>query len=149
MSIVKMNWGARIALLYIGFVAIIVTLVVGSMRQSFDLVAPDYYSQEIKYQQVIDAGKNQAALSSPVALHADASNVTIEFPADFKGKEIAGEIDFYSPVSTAMDKHVPIQVSNNLMTVSRTLLHNTAYNVKMSWKADGKDYYQETALTLH
>ncbi len=148
MSIMKMNWGARIAILYGGFVAIIVTLVVGSMHQSFDLVSPDYYSQEIKYQQVIDAGKNQAALSSPVSVHADQQNVVIQFPAEFHGKEVTGDIDFYSPVSTSMDKHVPIQVNNNAMAIARNTLHTTSYNVKISWKADGKAYYQETDLTL-
>lgn len=148
MSIMKMNWGARIAILYGGFVAIIVTLVVGSMHQSFDLVSPDYYSQEIKYQQVIDAGKNQAALSSPVSVHADQQNVVIQFPAEFLGKEVTGDIDFYSPVSASLDKHVPIQVSNNAMVIARNTLHTTSYNVKISWRADGKAYYQQTDLTL-
>ncbi|MBW7914094.1 MAG: FixH family protein [Taibaiella sp.] len=71
MSTMKFGWGSRIALLYGGFVVLIAALVTGSMRQDFDLVADDYYQQEIAYQNVLDAGKNQSALSAPVRVYAN------------------------------------------------------------------------------
>ena len=77
MSAVKLNWGTRITVLYLGFVALIVFLVAGSMRQSFDLVSPDYYQKELEYQSVIEAGKNQAAVSSPVKVIPNADFVMI------------------------------------------------------------------------
>ena len=61
-----MNWGARIALLYGGFVVLIVVLVTKSMREDFDLVSADYYNKELAYQNVIEAAKEQATLSEPV-----------------------------------------------------------------------------------
>jgi hypothetical protein len=148
MSVLKMNWGAKIALLYAGFVALIVALVAGSMRQDFDLVTPDYYGQEIKYQQVIDAGKNQAALSSPVSIHANEMAVTIEFPTEFAEKVLKGNIHFYSPVNAAWDKTININTSNNAMTIQRSELKTTNYTIKLDWEADGKKYYQETTINL-
>ncbi|OSZ82409.1 hypothetical protein CAP35_03815 [Chitinophagaceae bacterium IBVUCB1] len=148
MSVLKMNWGAKIALLYAGFVALIVVLVAGSMRQDFDLVTPDYYGQEIKYQQVIDAGKNQAALSSPVSIHANETVVTIEFPNEFAEKVLKGNIHFYSPVNAAWDKTVNINTVNNAMTIQRSELKTSNYTIKLDWEADGKKYYQETTLNL-
>ncbi len=149
MSVMKINWGAKIALLYGGFVALIVVLVAGSMRQDFDLVAPDYYSQEIKYQQVIDAGKNQAALSSPVSVHANETMVSIDFPAEFANKTMNGTIQFYSPVNAAWDKTVKMENTSNSVSVPRSELHSTTYTIKINWEADGKKYYQETSLNLH
>lgn len=149
MSVMKINWGAKIALLYGGFVALIVVLVAGSMRQDFDLVAPDYYSQEIKYQQVIDAGKNQASLSAPVSVHANETTVTVDFPVEFANKTLTGNIQFYSPVNAAWDKSVKLDVTGNSITIPRNELHATAYTIKMNWEADGKKYYQETSLNLH
>jgi nitrogen fixation protein FixH len=149
MSIVKINWGARIAVLYGGFVVIIVLLVAGSMRQSFDLVAPDYYGQEIKYQQVIDAGKNSAALSTPVIVKTDNNQVVIDFPKDFAGKVLSGTVQFYSPVNASWDKSFPINTNDNDVIVARDLLKPTTYKVKMNWSCEGKQYYQESEINLH
>lgn len=149
MSVMKINWGAKIALLYGGFVALIVVLVAGSMRQDFDLVSPDYYSQEIKYQQVIDAGKNQAALSAPVSVHANETMVSIDFPVEFANKTMNGTVQFYSPVNAAWDKTVKMTNTGNSISVPRSELHSTTYTIKMNWEADGKKYYQETSLNLH
>ncbi len=148
MSVMKINWGAKIALLYGGFVVLIVMLVAGSMRQDFDLVTPDYYGQEIKYQQVIDAGKNQATLSAPVVIHANATDVMIEFPSEFADKVVKGDVHFYSPVNASWDKTFNINIANNSMTVQRSELRNTNYTIKLNWEADGKKYYQETTLNL-
>jgi hypothetical protein len=148
MSVMKINWGTRIAILYGGFVILIVVLVAGSMRQSFDLVAPDYYGQEIKYQQVIDASKNQSALSAPASIYAGAQTVTIDFPAEFIGKEIMGNVQFYSAVNAAWDKVIHINASNNTMVIPRQGLHNANYKIKLTWNSEGKEYYQETDLNL-
>lgn len=149
MSTIKINWGARIAVLYGGFVALIVILVAGSMRQDFDLVSKDYYSEEIKYQQVIDAGKNQATLSAPVSVHANETMVSIDFPSEFANKTLTGNIQFYAPVNAAWDKSVKLDMAGNSITIPRSELHATAYTIKMNWEADGKKYYQETSLNLH
>ncbi len=148
MSTVKMSWGTRIALLYGGFVVLIVTLVASSMRQSFDLVAPDYYGQEIKYQEVIDAGKNQSALSAPVSLQVTPSNITVNFPTEFKDKALVGTVLFYSPVHAAWDKEIAIAASNNTMEIARNVLPGNYYKVKLKWEADGKKYYQESEVSL-
>jgi nitrogen fixation protein FixH len=148
MSIIKLSWGSRIAILYIGFVALIVFLVVGSMRQSFDLVAPDYYDQELKYQDVIDAGKNQTALSAPASVTANENTVRIVFPQEFKGKIIKGTAQFYSPVNSAWDRHFDLTTIDNSMVIARTAIQQTRYKVKISWQADGKNYYQESEINL-
>ena len=49
-----MNWGKRIAIGYGAFVVFILALVVMAFQQDFDLVADDYYEQEIAYQERID-----------------------------------------------------------------------------------------------
>ncbi|MBS1773168.1 MAG: FixH family protein [Bacteroidetes bacterium] len=149
MSTLKLSWGTRIALLYGSFVVLIVILVAGSMRQSFDLVTPDYYSQEIKYQQVIDADKNLSQLSSKAKMDVTANDVVISFPAEFGGKTLNGTVQFYSPIKTAWDKKMNLAVTNNTMTVPRQQLQPTTYTVKLSWVADGKNYYQETDINLH
>lgn len=148
MSIIKLNWGTRIAFLYGGFVVLIVILVAGSMRQSFDLVTPDYYSQEIKYQDVINADKNLSALSDKVNVTVEQSQIVLSFPKEFEGKSITGNVLFYSPVNSAWDKKMNLAMNDNRMTVSKSLLNTTSYTLKLSWQADGKQYYQEAELNI-
>jgi hypothetical protein len=143
-----MNWGARIAMLYIGFVGLIVALVWGSMRQSFDLVSGDYYQEELKYQDVIEAGKNQAALSAPVAIQQDAASVSLILPKDLADKTISGSAHFYSAVNKEWDKEFALNGSN-VFTFSKADLHKTNYQLKLKWKVDGKDYYQENTVSIN
>ncbi len=145
----KIGWGWKIALLYTVFAVSMITLVIASSRQKFDLVSKDYYKDEIAYQNVMDAAKNGAGLSSPVAIHANGHSVVVEFPNDFTGKTITGSILFYSPVNAAWDKDVKIAAANNVADIPRALLHNTVYKVKINCEVDGKKYYQESELALH
>lgn len=145
----QINWGAKVAILYLSFVALIVTLVVSSMHQKFDLVSKDYYKQEIEYQRVIDASKNQAALSAPVAITKSGNEVIVNFPQDFKNKSISGTIQFYSPIDASMDKQFNIAALNNSMAINDKELRKTKYKVKLSWQADGKNYYQESDINMN
>ena len=54
-----MNWGNKIMLSFSVFVAIIITMVVVSMKQDVFLVSEDYYDKEVKYQNQIDKMKKQ------------------------------------------------------------------------------------------
>jgi len=145
----KINWGVKIVILYCGFVALIVTLVVASMHQHFDLVSANYYDEEVAYQKVINAGKNDASLSSPIDVHANDSNVIIDFPAELNGVATSGGIQFYSPVNSAWDKDFPAKIVGHSMHIDRSELRNTKYVLKIDLTAAGKKYYQETEINLH
>lgn len=144
----KLSWGKRIAILYLGFVALIVILVTGSMRQSFDLVSKDYYAQEIAYQKTIDAGRNQAALSAPVTVIADAQNILISFPPEFENRVLNADLHFYSPVSASLDKKFSLSAEHSMLKVARADVPRANYKLKINWESEGKNYYQETEVNL-
>ncbi|HRO41591.1 MAG TPA: FixH family protein [Flavipsychrobacter sp.] len=148
MSTMKISWGTRVAVLYGGFVVLMVTLVTLAMKQDFQLVSKDYYQKEIQYQEVIDAGKNQATLSAPVVFKANSEAVTIALPEEFAEKIVTGNVEFYAPVDAKFDAKFALQLESNSMSIPRTSLHPTKYQVKINWEAEGKKYYQETTLNL-
>ena len=53
----KIHWGYKIMIVYLFFVVGMVVLVIKSTMQKFELVQPDYYADELKYQTVIDASQ--------------------------------------------------------------------------------------------
>ena len=144
----KLSWGKRVAILYLGFVALMVVLVAGSMRQSFELVAPDYYAQEIAYQKTIDAAKNGSALSAPVKIEVDEAKLSIILPAEFKDKVSEADVHFYSPVSSKLDKKLKVTTLDAVIVISRKELARANYNIKISWTCDSKHYYQEITKDL-
>ena len=145
----KIGWGWKIAILYSGFVILILTLVIGANRQHFDLVSKDYYDAELGYQKVLDAGKNQTALSHPLNIHADANSVVIDFPDEFKSQALTGNIQFYAPVNAEWDRNFKINAKDNTVSIARSALKNTRYTIKISCSVDGKSYYQESEIYLH
>ena len=145
----KLSWGWKIMIVYGGFVILILSMVIASNRQHFDLVSKDYYEEEIAYQKVIDAGKNQSCLSQPLGIHANDKMVVIDFPAEFKDKVLSGTVQFYSPVNSDWDRNYKITSQNNGLTIDRTALRNTRYTIKISCTVDGENYYQESEILLH
>lgn len=148
MSMIKLNWGAKIALLYLGFVAIIAALVIGSMRQSSELVSNDYYNQELKYQSVLDAAKNQAGLAAPVAYAITGKQLLLQFPETFKNKELKGTVKFYSAANSSWDMEMNILCADGHVALNIDMLKATTYTMKISWTADGKEYYQENKINI-
>jgi hypothetical protein len=100
-----MNWGHKIIIVFVVFAAGILTLVTKSMRTKIDMVTPDYYGEELKYQQVIDGKQNAAALSSAVIVTQPEEGVMLTFPPELQGKAITGKLTFYRPSDSGKDIH--------------------------------------------
>jgi len=145
---IKLGWGWKIAVLYSAFVVMMVTLVVASSRQKIDLVSADYYKDEVAFQKVIDADRNQAQLKGTLVIHADSSTVRVDFPAEFVGKAIKGNITFYNPQAQELDSKVAINSADLTTTINRNQLKKTVYTLKIAYAVDGKEYYKEQELNL-
>ncbi len=145
----KIGWGWKIMILYLGFMGMIIALVAASSNQKIDLVSKDYYKDEIAYQDVLNASKNQAGLATNPEVHANGQQVVIEFPAELAKQQLTGKVDFYAAVNKDWDKNFGITVADNKMVIERSALHNVIYQLKISYAVAGKQYYYETQLDLH
>lgn len=137
------NWGAKIAILYLGFVSLIVTLVVLSSMKKLDLVTADYYQQELQFQQKLDAAKNMTELKEPIQLERSSGALLLHFPASFSGAMKNISIQFYAPSSSAKDYRIDLKTTENEVRIPQEKLANVPYKVRVNWMADGKAYYQE------
>ena len=108
-----MNWGWRITIFLTCFIAFILSMVVYSFYTTNDLVAEDYYNQEIHYQMNIDAQKNALELSKEVQLTSETEVVKIQFPNDFNINYTDGEISFYRPDDAKLDQKFSLKLSDS------------------------------------
>lgn len=100
----KFNWGWGIVLSIAGFMAFIIYLIGGTLNENVDLVAPDYYNQEVHYQEKIDA-TNLANKIGKLSIVKDDQSVTVILPEALSTEEIKmAKVDFYRADNQAYDR---------------------------------------------
>lgn len=146
-----MNWGWKIVVVYALFVIMTLAMVFYFMRQKVDLVAEDYYKQEIEYQGQIDKITNARLLKEPVGFQylIDDRSIQLTFPKTHIEHGIKGQVQLYRPSDANEDKKIIIKPGEDgVQTIAIGSLKKGLWRVKISWNSAGKEYYDEKVLTL-
>lgn len=146
-----MNWGWKIVLLYSAFVIMTLSMVIFFMRQKVDLVADDYYKQEIQYQSQIDKITNARSLKEPVGYNYSHQprTVKLSFPNAHVQQGLVGKIHFYRPANAKEDKEFDINTNESgEQIISISSLSRGLWKIKISWNSGGKEFYDEKVVTL-
>lgn len=140
-----MGWGTRIALFYGSFVAFMLFMVYMAVQQNFDLVAEDYYEQEIAYQDRIDQMNNANADGQKVSIKQGDQGYLLAFSD--RAEDV--KVHFFRPSDETKDlKFEEANVESVLQVPSAQLIAGK-YLVKVEWKANGKTYFQENDLFVN
>lgn len=143
-----MNWGYKILFVYLAFITGILFMVFRSTGEKTDLVAPDYYEQELKYQDKIDEVGRTASLSSPLLYNIANGSLSISFPGDFKGKTLEGNIILYCPSDKQKDLKQPFMVMDEPVSIALPGHYAGMFELQVSWKSDGNTYYYEKKIFI-
>ena len=144
-----MSWGNKIVIVFILFTALIGTLVYNAFRTNFDLVSPDYYNQELRYQEVID-GKYNAENAGGIIVSQDSSSFIIELPAQMQQETIEGEAWFYCITDASKDKKIKLDaLMYAKQVIDKTQLEEGAYTLKLNWKVNATPYYAEKEVLIY
>lgn len=143
-----MSWGNKLIVAFVLFAVLIGTLVYKSVRSSFDLVSKDYYKDELRFQDKIDAQHN-ASKFSEVAVTQSPELVNINFPKELAGKNVEGEAWFYCSTDATKDRKLKIAVNDKAeQIIPKNQLAKAIYQVKISWKIDNDNYFTEKNITI-
>ena len=146
---VKISWGIKIAILYIGFVLLIGFMVFMCMNQKIDLVSDDYYQKELVFQNKIDETNNANSLSEKIQHSFNGTNIELVFPKIFQGKNVEGEILFFRPSDASKDFKSIIKLNNVASQfISLGNLSKGMYKMQISWKADGLSYFSQETIII-
>jgi hypothetical protein len=141
-----MDWGKGILLTIIGFVALIMTLVVISVRMDgIELVTENYYQAEINYQDRIDQESSALRLDRKViTYHSIDKNLVLDLPSGTNRK-----LQLFRPSDATLDREIAVTaLDSNLTSVSLKDLKLGYWKVQLSWIEAGKNYYEEKKITL-
>ncbi len=129
--------------------AIIITLVITASRNKEELVAKDYYSQELKYQDKIDAINNEAALVKSIDHEVKSDLIVLALPPNLLKNELSGEIVFYCPSDSKKDLKIKMEFDTaGKQFIPTKLLQKGVYGMKLSWDGNGKKYFKEHVITI-
>ncbi len=139
-----MNWGNRVIIILVVFVAGIISMVYISMRQTNEVMDANYYEREMKYQQVIDGKKNLLSLNDSVSIKNNGAVIKIAFPPSTVAKLDSGSIQFMKLSDAKDDKFIPMSGSKTeLYQIPLSYIARGFYKVRVEWSNEGKPYYHE------
>jgi len=143
------NWGLKIAIVYTGFVVLITSMVMISSSHKVDLVAKDYYAQELNYQQKIDAMAREKQLTETIDYRLTASGILLHTsPAGISGS-FKGEVLLFRPSDSSMDLKRKLSFDGKgEQLIPKTALHKGVYKMCLSWENNSVTYYKESIITI-
>jgi hypothetical protein len=145
----RISWGTGIALLYIGFVVGILTLVTMSMNQRVDLVTEDYYAEELGFQKKIDKMERANALPTPLRWEVTDAAIRISYPANFATGDLAGTVNLYCPSDNSKDIQFRVQPdAQNQQLIPLASLQPGRYLLQFDWKNGTVSYWNEGVITI-
>lgn len=141
------NWGTRILFLYLGFVALIATLVTMSMKQNTDLVAKDYYARELAYQNKLDKMNRSRALLQPVKWQLENGKLVLQFPDEIP-TPVNGTIVLYCPSDAGKDFQQVFSSATHNVSINIAAVTKAQYELQIDWQAGTQTYYDEGNLIV-
>lgn len=144
-----MSWGIKIAILYLSFVSLIVTLAVTCFGQKVELESADYYAKELKFQSQIDGTNNANQLPVAIEHSIAGKQVEITIPKELLSKDFVGEVYFFRPSDSSKDKKIVLNPDSS----GKQLLFDDSfvkgvYKMQVSIKSGNKNYYKEDIINL-
>src|SRR6187549_3172382 len=110
-----MHWGRKIVLVFGVFVGGILFLVFKSASQEMDLVTPDYYEKELRYQEVIDASDRTRLLTKPEVCKVVQQSIEIHFPEEMSEQRLKGQVWLYCVADKKRDMRQEFSTDSGLV----------------------------------
>jgi len=144
----KIHWGYKIMIVYSFFVVGMLFLVIKSTMQKFELVQPDYYADELKYQTVIDASQRAKNFQVELNVQKQAGKLNIMLPKEFSNKKVTGKAHLYYAADIQKDIVKKFDTNNGAFTIETFSTTKGNYTLKLEVMKEGVSYYYEQKIFL-
>lgn len=144
----KLNWGTGIAIFYILFVIAMLSFVFWTSGHKPDMVTDDYYAEEQVYQSTIDNRIRAEDLAGDITINSKKGQIDITLPEGMNDKSIKGELFLYRQSDKTMDTRLQFEGQKTDFSFQSERIAIGKWTMKLSWAADGKDYYYEDNIWI-
>jgi hypothetical protein len=141
----KNPWPIALTILIVGAFAFATFIAVTMIRQKVELVAPDYYAQDLQHEERMAREQRARALTNPLRVNwqAEPAAVVVTYPAP----GVTGTIKLYRPSDLTLDRNLTIQPdADTRQVIPADTLASGPWKVQVAWQLDGVEYYQTESL---
>ncbi len=140
-----MNWGLRIVIgMGLAMTAVVATGIYMVSKDSDTLEENDYYERGMQYEAEYEKKENVVRDHSKATVLMNQDSLIFHFT----GAENKGIIYLKRPSDRNMDKTLPFVTSTSYYQISRNQLHTGAWQIRIEWQHDGRNYLQDEHLFL-
>jgi len=147
----KINWGTSIVIAIVAFMSFILFFVIKmsvNSKYDHDLVATEYYKNELVFQEEIDKEQNLKLLSAPIQLEQKVEGISIVFPSELQPKDIQGKVFLYRPSNKKMDIEIPLSISSNILFLPKKDLVGGRWDIIVDFTHQGTAYLVKKEVML-
>lgn len=116
-----------------------------------ELVAADYYEQEIRYQSQLDQMERVRASGSLASIqyNPDLKSITISIPESQGQAQPTGKVELYRPSSANLDQSIKLDIdAQGSQKIDAGSLQSGLWMIKVRWSIGGKDYYLDRRVRI-
>lgn len=135
-------------IVYLFFVAGIVFLAVKSSMQKFELVQPDYYADELKFQSVIDATLRAKQIGGTIVINQKAGKLILQLPEGFVNTPVKGKAHLYFAADINKDLTTTFETNSGELTIVLNPSLKGNYTLKLDVEKNGVTYYYEQKIFI-
>ncbi len=144
-----MNFGGKIVVLYLSFVALILTLVFMCFGQKVELVSKDYYAQEIAFQDKINAVNNEKSLNGSINHSVIGNEIILTIDSTLLSNDFEGTIVFFRPSDSSKDVKLKMNFNNYTQIINGSSLIHGAYKLQLTWVTNHTKYFKEEVIFIN
>jgi len=110
-------------------------------QKNSEMVTDNYYEEELKYQDVIDAKKRADELQEKPVYSQDKEGITITFPQDYNNSNTTVKFVMNRTDDQNLDVHKSVQLdARKSFLIPAQVLKMGNYTLRLSWTKDKTDY---------
>lgn len=138
----NLNWGHGLAIALGCFMLFILFLIfIFPMgKQNAEMISNNYYEEELKYQDIIDAKNNAAKLEKTPTYKATTEGLLITFPQTIKVDENVANFILFRTEDSNLDVKKEVTLQHNLFLIPAKVISKGSYTLKLKWTENKKPY---------
>jgi len=118
-------------------------------RHPADLVAADYYEQEVRYQAQINRSQNAGQHAASVTYDPATAQITLALPPNPSHAGVAGHIHLYRPSAINLDREFKLEANaDGVQTIDANSLLPGLWKVRVTWTVANQDYFIDQKLVI-
>jgi len=125
------------------------TIVTIAATHCESMVSENYYEQELKFQDQIDAAARAQKSGASIVADAAGGNIVITVPTAQLAQKFSGTIELYRPSEPKLDQAMPLTPrADGTQTLEGSKLTGGLWLVRVRWNAVGQNYFLEQKITV-